>query len=35
VKKEFAEALEAYDAAIALDEGNMTFRTNKARVIIY
>lgn len=28
-KKEFAEALAAYDAAIALDEGNMTFRTNK------
>lgn len=28
-KKEFAEALAAYDAAIALDEGNMTFLTNK------
>lgn len=24
----------AYDAAIALDEGNMTFRTNKVRVLL-
>lgn len=31
-KKEFAEALAAYDAAIALDEGNMAFRTNKVRL---